>query len=69
MIHFNPVEVLTNLISIQSLSKEEEPARNLIESILSECKIDFTIDFLFSQCIWNIYTLIESNFQFSFIFI
>ena len=44
MIHFNPVEALTNLISIQSLSKEEEPARNLIESILSECKIDFTID-------------------------
>jgi len=44
MTHFNPVEALTNLISIQSLSKEEEPARNLIESILNEHKIEFTIE-------------------------
>ena len=44
MIPFNPVEALSNLISIRSFSKEEEPARNLIESILTTYEISFTID-------------------------
>lgn len=41
---FNPVDVLSGLINIQSLSKEEEPARKYIESILKEHGIDFTVD-------------------------
>lgn len=44
MIPFNPVEALSNLISIRSFSKEEELARNLIESILTNHEISFTID-------------------------
>lgn len=44
MTPFNPVAVLSNLIGTRSLSTEEEPARNLIESILTDCKINFTID-------------------------
>ena len=44
MTPFNPIQVLSNLISIKSLSKEEESARNLIESILIDYKISFTID-------------------------
>lgn len=41
---FNPVEVLSELISIQSLSKEEEPARVLIERILEGNEIGYTLD-------------------------
>ena len=44
MTPFNPVEALTKLISIRSLSKEEEPARDFMESVLTEYEIDFTID-------------------------
>ncbi|MBI34205.1 MAG: acetylornithine deacetylase [Flavobacteriales bacterium] len=44
MTPFNPVEALTKLISIRSFSKEEEPARDFMESVLTEYEIDFTID-------------------------
>ena len=41
---FNPVEVLSTLISIRSLSKEEEPALDFIKSILKSYDISFTIE-------------------------
>lgn len=44
MTPFNPVEVLSELITIQSLSKEEELARALIAGILTSYNVDFNID-------------------------
>jgi len=41
---FNPVEVLSTLISIRSLSKEEEPALDFIRSILKSYDISFTVE-------------------------
>ena len=38
---FNPIEVLSTLISIRSLSKEEEPALNFMQSILKSYDINF----------------------------
>lgn len=38
---FNPIEVLSTLISIRSLSKEEEPALNFMQSILKSYEINF----------------------------
>ncbi|MAW66016.1 MAG: acetylornithine deacetylase [Flavobacteriales bacterium] len=38
---FNPIEVLSTLISIQSLSKEEEPALHFMQSILKSYDINF----------------------------
>ena len=44
MTPFNPIEVLTTLISIRSLSKEEEPALNYMQSILKSYDISFTTE-------------------------
>lgn len=44
MIPFNPVELLSELISIQSLSKEEAPARVLIEEVLDRYGVSFKTD-------------------------
>lgn len=41
MTPFNPAKVLSKLISIRSLSKEEEPALSFIESILKSYDINF----------------------------
>jgi acetylornithine deacetylase len=44
MTPFNPIEVLSTLISIRSLSKEEEPALNFMQSILKSYDISFTTE-------------------------
>ena len=44
MIPFNPVELLSELISIQSLSKEEAPARVLMEEVLDSYGVNFKTD-------------------------
>ena len=44
MTPFKPIEVLTTLISIRSLSKEEEPALNYMQSILKSYDISFTTE-------------------------
>ena len=44
MIPFNPVELLSGLINIQSLSKEEEPAVEYIEEILRLNNVKFVSD-------------------------
>lgn len=42
--HFNPVEILSGLINIKSLSKEEQPAAEYIQNILSSFGITYTRD-------------------------
>lgn len=42
--HFNPVEILSGLINIQSLSKEEEFAAEYIQDVLTQNGIDFKRD-------------------------
>ncbi len=42
--HFNPVEILSGLINIKSLSKEEQPAAEYIQNILSSFGIIYTRD-------------------------
>ena len=44
MTTFDPVKVLSGLIDIKSLSKEEEPAAAYIENILTENQVQFTRD-------------------------
>jgi len=44
MIPFNPVEILSGLINIQSLSKEEQPAAEYIEEILRLNNVKFIRD-------------------------
>ena len=44
MTTFDPVKILSGLIDIKSLSKEEEPAAVYIENILKEHKVQFTRD-------------------------
>jgi acetylornithine deacetylase len=44
MIPFNPVELLSGLINIQSLSKEEDPAAEYIEEILRLNNVKFVRD-------------------------
>ena len=59
MTPFDPIEVLTTLISIRSLSKEEEPALDFMQSILKSYDISFTIEL---NNIWakNIFVLLTS---------
>lgn len=44
MTPFDPVTILSNLINIQSLSKEEDPAAAYIEQILTENGVEFNRD-------------------------
>jgi len=44
MTTFDPVKILSGLIDIKSLSKEEEPAAVYIENILIQHKVQFTRD-------------------------
>ena len=44
MIPFNPIEILSGLINIQSLSKEEQPAAEYIEEILRLNNVKFVRD-------------------------
>ena len=58
MTTFDPVKILSGLIDIKSLSKEEEPAAAYIENILTEHKIQFTRD---QNNIWAKNSIYEFN--------